>query len=94
MASVNLVFNISSPASTGVVFTPSAAVTGTNPYSAAGSIPAGTVLGTVSVPTPGWQGALSLSGANATVFSLSGFNLTAAATLTAGSDAVTVTATP
>jgi hypothetical protein len=56
----------------------------------------GTVIATCSVTPSAWQGALTLSGANAAAFTLSGMNVVvgAAAITAPATDAVTVTSTP
>ena len=70
-----------------------------------GSVPAGTVVAEIQVSPASWTGTLALSGANASSFVLNpggivagtqyaGFLAVGAVTITAGSYAVTVTATP
>lgn len=95
MTTLSLVITINSAPSTGITFTPASPFTGSGTaFSASGPIAAGATVGSIAVAPAGWQGALSLSGANASSFTLSGLNLVAAAALAAGTYDVTVTATP
>jgi hypothetical protein len=59
-------------------------------------VAAGSLIATCSVTPAGWSGALTLSGADAASFALSGFNLNvgAAAITNPKTYSVTVTATP
>lgn len=89
-ASVNVTVSVGDPTSTAVACSPGALTA---------PVAAGTTICTVSVTPSGWvapPGTLTLSGANAADFSVSGMNLVVASgvTLQAGSYAVTVTATP
>lgn len=85
MASVNITVVINSPPSTSVVFT-AAQPSFTAP------VPAGTVIGTLSVEPAGWSGAVSLSG-NAAL-ALNGLQVVAAVDLAAGSYNASANATP
>lgn len=63
--------------------------------SLAAPVAAGAFLCSIGVAPSGWTGTLSLSGANASSFAISGSGLYVGATaLGAGSYAVTITATP
>lgn len=84
-------------AATGVTFTPSSALTslGGGSYSATAALTVGEVLGTIAVQPSGWNGQISLSGANAADFMLNGLQLEAAVAVALGNTvAVTITATP
>lgn len=95
MATLSLVITINSAPSTAVTFTPASPFSGSgSALSATGPVASGTTVGTISVAPSGWQGALSLSGAQAADFTLSGTNLVTAAALAAGTYDVTITATP
>lgn len=95
-ASINLSISITSPPSTSITFTPAAPFSGSGTsFTAVGPVASGVTVGTFVVAPSGWQGALALSGTNASSFTLSGMNLVTAATLSPGTTyAVTGTATP
>jgi hypothetical protein len=81
--------------STAVTLAPAAPFTGSGgAFSAAAPVGSGVVVGTLSVAPAGWQGTLSLSGANASSFALNGASLTTAAALAAGTYTLDVVATP
>ena len=96
MATLSLVLTINSPASTGITFTPVSPFTGsgTSFSTTTEPIASGVTVGSFSVAPAGWQGVLSLSGAQSSSFTLSGLSLVTAAALPTGQFAVTVTATP
>ncbi len=85
MATQTITIVVGSAPSAAISFTPAQP-------SFAAPVPAGTLLGTLSVLPSGWSGTLSISG-DGSVF-LSGLQLIAATTLNAGSYTVLVTATP
>ena len=98
MASLSLVFTVTTPVTaTGVTFTPAALWT-VNPDGSFGSsqtVAQSTIAGSLAVQPTNWQGTLQLSGANANSFILQGTNLVVASDLTAPNTYnVTVVATP
>jgi hypothetical protein len=90
MSNVSVVIVINSPASVTITFTPSGTFTA--------PVAVGTVIGTFAITPSGWSGAVALSGANASDFSVVDnagvVELTAAVALAAGLYDVTATATP
>jgi hypothetical protein len=89
----NLSIIIQSPASTGISC-PINYPTGKTAFAA--PLAAGTLVAVCTTTPTGWSGALTLSGADASLFAVSGFNLSvgAAALTVARTYALTVTATP
>ncbi len=95
MSTLSLVITINSVPSTGITFTPAAPFSGSgSAFSATGPVASGVTVGSFVIAPAGWQGALTLSGAQAASFTLSGLSLVTAAALSAGAFNVTVTATP
>lgn len=78
MATITFTLILASPAATGGTATPVSGL----PF----PVPAGTLVGNISVLPAGWNGALALSGADAALFSIGGaspnYTLLAASALT------------
>ena len=90
MSAVSVAIVINSPASASITFSPVSALVA--------PVAAGTVVGTFTVSPVGWSGAVALSGANASDFSVVNnagvVQLEAAVSLAVGTYLVTATATP
>lgn len=88
MTTTNISIVVSSPPSTRLTYTPSAA-------SFTAPVPAGTVMGTFAVAPAGWAGTISLSEADAAIFALNTqLQLTSVAPLAARTYNVTATSAP
>jgi hypothetical protein len=95
MATLSLVITITGPPATTVTLTPVAPFTGSgSAFTAVAPIASGAVVGAISVQPAGWQGALSLSGADAAAFAVSGSNLVTAVAMAVRAYNVTINANP
>lgn len=87
MAQQNITIIINSPPSSEVTFTPAQP-------SFVAPVPAGTVLGVLSVAPAAWSGALALGGPDVAKVVLNGTQIAAAVELMAGTLSLTATSSP